>query len=163
MECLRIDSTDLDVQCCKIGFNPAIPWQGGYQCHCPRVAEREWGTLFQPSCCHPLWYDSACARLTSRGRSLIDSSLARADISDQRAHLCKNLRFEQMRQLKSRKINGLDSYDHRTVRGLLSDFFHCILLKKLDFKSKPYISVRMHPLARFGRFRLLREWHEVNR
>jgi hypothetical protein len=33
---------------------------------------------------------------------------------------------------------------------LLSDFFHCILLKKLDFKSKPYVSVRMHPLVHFG-------------
>jgi hypothetical protein len=30
-------------------------------------------------------------------------------ILDQRAHLCKNLRFESMRQLKLRKINGLDS------------------------------------------------------
>jgi site-specific recombinase XerD len=29
----------------------------------------------------------------------------------------------------------------------LSDFFHCILLKKPDFKSKPYISVRMRPLV----------------
>ena len=28
---------------------------------------------------------------------------------DQREHLCKNLRFGYMRQLKSRKINGLDS------------------------------------------------------
>ena len=27
---------------------------------------------------------------------------------DQRAHLCKNLRFESMRQFRSRKINGLD-------------------------------------------------------
>jgi hypothetical protein len=38
-------------------------------------------------------------------------------------------------------------YDHRTVRGLLSAFFHCILLKKLDFKSKPDISVQMRPLV----------------
>ena len=29
----------------------------------------------------------------------------------------------------------------------MSDFCHCILLKKLDFKSKPYISVRMRPLV----------------
>jgi maltose alpha-D-glucosyltransferase / alpha-amylase len=30
----------------------------------------------------------------------------------------------------------------------LSAFGHCILLKKHDFKSKPYISVRMRPLVR---------------
>ena len=29
----------------------------------------------------------------------------------------------------------------------MSDFCHCILLKKLDFKSKPYIAVRMRPLV----------------
>jgi hypothetical protein len=32
----------------------------------------------------------------------------------------------------------------------LSDCCHCILLKKLDFKSKPYISVRMRPLVRLA-------------
>ena len=32
----------------------------------------------------------------------------------------------------------------------MSDFCHCILLKKLDFKSKPYISVRMRPLVHPG-------------
>jgi hypothetical protein len=33
---------------------------------------------------------------------------------------------------------------------LLSDFFHCILLKKLGFKSKPSIAVRMRPLVQAG-------------
>jgi hypothetical protein len=32
----------------------------------------------------------------------------------------------------------------------LSDFCHCILLKKLDFRSKPYVSVRMRPLVQLA-------------
>jgi hypothetical protein len=44
------------------------------------------------------------ARRMGRG-SRMDPQL----YQDQRAHLCKNLRFESMRKLKSQTINGLDS------------------------------------------------------
>ena len=37
------------------------------------------------------------------------TALAAALIMDQREHLCKNLRFRSIRQVKSRKINGLGS------------------------------------------------------
>ena len=36
------------------------------------------------------------------------------------------------------------------MRELLFDFCHCILLKKLDFKSKPYIAIRRRPLVRLA-------------